>query len=129
MPSKSKAQQRFMGMVHAAQKGEKPASAKVAKVAKSINKDFTYKTIGVRPGEKIHEELISKADSHHAYDLKYCYSIVDYGHAHILKYYKRKKFNKVKKDFEYNSCNNEKYLSISELKKLVDIYKKIHKID
>ena len=38
MPAKSKAQQRFMGMVHATQKGEKPASAKVAKVAKSIKK-------------------------------------------------------------------------------------------
>ena len=38
MPSKSKAQQRFMGMVHAVQKGEKPASAAVAKVAKSIGK-------------------------------------------------------------------------------------------
>ena len=39
MPAKSKSQQRFMGMVRAAQKGEKPASAKVAKVAKSIDKD------------------------------------------------------------------------------------------
>ena len=39
MPSKSKAQQRFMGMVRSAQKGEKPASAKVAKVAKSIDRD------------------------------------------------------------------------------------------
>ncbi|SVB06542.1 uncharacterized protein METZ01_LOCUS159396, partial [marine metagenome] len=38
MPAKSKAQQRFMGMVHAAQKGEKPASAKVAKVAKRMKK-------------------------------------------------------------------------------------------
>jgi len=38
MPAKSKAQQRFFGMVHAAQKGEKPASGKVAKVAKSISK-------------------------------------------------------------------------------------------
>ena len=38
MPSKSKSQQRFMGMVRAAQKGEKPASAKVAKVAKTIDK-------------------------------------------------------------------------------------------
>ena len=38
MPAKSKAQQRFMGMVHAAQKGEKPASAKVSKVAKRMKK-------------------------------------------------------------------------------------------
>ena len=38
MPAKSKAQQKFMGMVHGAQKGEKPASAKVAKVAKRMKK-------------------------------------------------------------------------------------------
>ena len=38
MPAKSKAQQRFMGMVHAAQKGDKAASAKVAKVAKRMKK-------------------------------------------------------------------------------------------
>lgn len=36
--AKSKAQQKFMGMVHAAQKGEKPASPEVAKVAKSMPK-------------------------------------------------------------------------------------------
>lgn len=36
--AKSKAQQRFMGMVHAAQKGEKPASKEVAKVAKNMKK-------------------------------------------------------------------------------------------
>jgi hypothetical protein len=36
--AKSKAQQRFMGMVHAAKKGEKPASKEVAKVAKGITK-------------------------------------------------------------------------------------------
>lgn len=36
MPAVSKAQQRFMGMVHAAQKGEKPASAAVAKAADTI---------------------------------------------------------------------------------------------
>ena len=38
MPAVSKSQQKFMGMVHAAQKGEKPASAKVAKVAKKMKK-------------------------------------------------------------------------------------------
>jgi hypothetical protein len=36
--AKSKAQQRYMGMVHAAQKGEKPASAEVAKTAKTMKK-------------------------------------------------------------------------------------------
>jgi hypothetical protein len=44
MPAKSKAQQKFMGMVHAAQKGEKAASPEVAAAAKSMSmksaKDF-----------------------------------------------------------------------------------------
>jgi len=39
MPARSKSQQRFMGMVRAAQKGEKPASKTVAKVAKKMDKD------------------------------------------------------------------------------------------
>jgi hypothetical protein len=38
MPAVSKKQQRFMGMVHAAQEGATPASAEVAKAAKSISK-------------------------------------------------------------------------------------------
>ena len=38
MPAKSKAQQRFMGMVHAVHKGEKPASKEIAKVAKGMKK-------------------------------------------------------------------------------------------
>jgi hypothetical protein len=38
MPAQSKAQQRFMGMVHAAQKGETPSSPEVAKVAKDMDK-------------------------------------------------------------------------------------------
>ena len=47
MPAKSKAQQRFMGMVHAAQKGKDPASKKVAKVAKSIDYDDAKAGSGV----------------------------------------------------------------------------------
>jgi hypothetical protein len=48
MPAVSKAQQRFMGMVHAAQKGGEPASPEVAKVAKDMTdkdaKDFASTT-------------------------------------------------------------------------------------
>jgi len=38
MPAKSKAQQKFMGMVHAAQTGEKAASPEVAAAAKGMSK-------------------------------------------------------------------------------------------
>ena len=59
MPAKSKAQQRFMGMVRAAQKGEKPTSKAVAKVAKSMKKsdveDFASTKHKGKP-EKVKQE-------------------------------------------------------------------------
>ncbi len=61
MPAVSKAQQRFMGMVHAAQKGEEPASADVAKAAKEMDpkdaKDFASTK---HKGLPTHKETISK---------------------------------------------------------------------
>ena len=98
-------------------------SYKILDLARSINDKFRYKIIGTRPGEKIHEELISKADSLHTYDLKFCYSIVDKVHTNTIKNYKKKKIKKVKEGYEYNSLNNKKFLSINELKKLISKYK------
>ena len=61
MPAQSKAQQRFMGMVHAAQKGEEPASPEVAKAAKEIDpkdaKDFASTK---HKGLPMHKETITK---------------------------------------------------------------------
>lgn len=54
MPAKNKAQQKFMGMVHAAQKGEKAASPEVAKAAKTMSKkgakDFASTSTKGLPG-------------------------------------------------------------------------------
>lgn len=56
MPAVSKAQQRFMGMVHAAQKGEEPASPEVEKAADSISdkdaKDFASTSHKGLPNKK-----------------------------------------------------------------------------
>lgn len=66
MPAVSKAQQRFMGMVHAAQKGEEPASPEVAKVAADMDKksakDFAstkHKGLPSKKEQKI-KEIIRK---------------------------------------------------------------------
>jgi hypothetical protein len=63
----SKKQQKFMGMVHAAQKGDKPASKEVAKVAKGMGKkdakDFASTKHKDLP-EKVKEEGTDKEDQH-----------------------------------------------------------------
>ena len=63
MPAKSKAQQRFMGMVHAAKKGEKPASPEVAKAAKGMTKKSTRKFAATKHKglpEKVEETFAQK---------------------------------------------------------------------
>lgn len=62
----SKKQQRFMGMVHAAQKGEEPASPEVAKVAKTMKKkdalDFAKTKHKGLPDKKKSESLSIKEE-------------------------------------------------------------------
>jgi hypothetical protein len=61
MPAVSKAQQRFMGMVHAAQKGEEPASPEVAKVAKDMDKSDAKDFASTKhKGLPMHKETITK---------------------------------------------------------------------
>jgi hypothetical protein len=61
MPAVSKAQQRFMGMVHAAQKGEEPASPEVAKVAADMDKKSAKDFASTKhKGLPMHKETITK---------------------------------------------------------------------
>ena len=74
------------------------------------------KNIGIRPGEKIHEEMISFSDAMNTVDLKNYYAILN-DYAKKLKFYKNSKY--VNKNFYYNSGNNPDFLKIQELKKLI----------
>ena len=101
-------------------------SYKLIDLAKSLNKNKKIKIIGVRPGEKIHEELITRGDSSTTYDQGDYYVILP--PQLEQKYYKKKykifnKKNKVPSNFSYNSFNNKKFLSISEIKKQIEIFK------
>ena len=95
-------------------------SYKIVDVAKAINPNCKIKIIGIRPGEKIHEEMITSSDSYSTYDLGNCYSIIDQSNQLLASYYKKnKKFKKVPAGFTYNSHKNEDKLNINELKKLI----------
>ncbi len=95
-------------------------SYKILDVAKSINPKNNIKIIGVRPGEKIHEELITSNDAFNTIEYKDGYIILPtfelYGLKKYLSHYKGKK---VKKNFSYASNSLNKYLSVSQLKKLI----------
>jgi UDP-N-acetylglucosamine 4,6-dehydratase/5-epimerase len=96
-------------------------SFKILDLIKATNNKKNYKIIGIRPGEKIDEELLSKADSANSIDIgKYYLILQNINDNEKLSYYK-KKFNckKVKANFSYNSKDNKNFLSVNQLKEIL----------
>jgi len=92
-------------------------SFKVTDLAKSINKNAKFNIIGIRPGEKLHEELMSKSDSFNVFDIGNKYLLIP--NSLIKKNYKNKKLKKLNNLFSYNSLEN-KFLTIGEIKKILN---------
>ena len=95
-------------------------SYKIMDLAKAISSKCKTPIIGIRPGEKIHEEMISSSDSQNTLELKNFYIILPSLNEKILSIYKKKLgAKKVKKNFIYNSNSNDKFLTLKELTQLV----------
>ena len=81
------------------------------------------KFIGIRPGEKIHEEMISSSEALNTIEFKNYFVIVpnseflDWGKTQYMQ--KNKNGKICNYNFSYNSQNNTKFLSISEIKNLI----------
>lgn len=95
-------------------------SYNIMDLAKAIDKNCKIKIIGIRPGEKIHEEMISNSDSYNTYDIGNYYVILP----HIMKFelkdfISKFKARKVPIGFNYNSKENKVFLSVEELNKLI----------
>lgn len=91
-------------------------SMKVLDIAKTIAMK-KIKIIGIRPGEKLHEQMISVEDSRYTYEYKNYYKILPA----IFDIYKNKKYvkngKKVSQNFEYSSNTNNKWLTKTDLQK------------
>lgn len=79
------------------------------------------KIIGVRPGEKLHETLISIDDARSTIDLKDRYVILPEISGWNRKLYNFHKGKKVKANFEYKSNNNDETLNQSKFKTLIKL--------
>ena len=95
-------------------------SYKIMDVVKAVAPNAKINFIGKRPGEKVDEELITKSDSVNSLEFKNYFIIFPSGDDTLKRYYKNKlKGKTLKKDFSYNSREN-RYLSVSQLKKLIE---------
>jgi UDP-N-acetylglucosamine 4,6-dehydratase len=96
-------------------------SFNITDLAKVVCEKCKIKIIGIRPGEKIHEEMISSFDSKNTFDLLKYYAIVP---ENLIKFYKNKNYKLVDKNFSYNSKSNKDFLGINDLKKIVKNFNK-----
>lgn len=95
-------------------------SYNILDLAKAIDPNCKTKIIGIRPGEKVHEEMISSSDSYNTYDIGQYYVILPTIVKWKLKDFIEKfKANKVPVGFNYNSKENDDFLTVKELRSLI----------
>jgi UDP-N-acetylglucosamine 4,6-dehydratase (inverting) len=98
-------------------------SYKILDVAEAIGPECSKPIIGIRPGEKIHEEMITESDSHKTLDLGKYYVIQPQDSVWTEKEY-TEAFSAVKvpPGFKYNSGTNTEWLTVEDLRTMIRQY-------
>jgi len=99
-------------------------SMKVTDIAKVIAPKAKHKIIGIRPGEKLHEQMISSEDSYSTYEYLNYYKILPQINEWEKDNLRIKKGKKVPEGFIYSSDNNSEWMKKSELLKWINSNKK-----
>ena len=95
-------------------------SYRITDVAQAIGPDCAHPVTGVRPGEKIHEEMITASDSFNTVDMGDYYAILPSAGAYSLQdYCARTGARPVEPGFSYDSGSNAHFLSVGELRALI----------
>ena len=94
---------------------KKIKSINIIELAKSIKSNAKFKIIGIRPGEKIHEQMIGSDEAFNTLEFKNHFEIYSSLDASIKKL--KKGFKTVSKNFIYSSLKSKRF-TLSEFKKL-----------
>jgi UDP-N-acetylglucosamine 4,6-dehydratase/5-epimerase len=105
-------------------------SYRICDVATAIAPDAKQEVVGIRPGEKIHEEMITSSDSLNTVDMGHYYAILpvsaDYS---IEDYCRRRDAHPVEPGFAYNSGTNPDFLDVEQLRELIERHVIGHEIE
>ena len=95
-------------------------SYRIIDVAEAIGPGCEKPITGIRPGEKIHEEMITSSDSFTTVDFGKYYAILP-SDGRLLNHYQQAgtSLKSVQKGFAYNSGTNPEFLSVERLRELI----------
>lgn len=95
-------------------------SYKITDVATAIGPECKQVVVGIRPGEKIHEEMITSSDSFSTYDLgKYYVILPQVTTWNLEAFLKEFSATKVPQGFKYNSGDNDQWVGIEDIRTLI----------
>jgi UDP-N-acetylglucosamine 4,6-dehydratase/5-epimerase len=95
-------------------------SYRVVDVAAAVDPACEQRVVGIRPGEKIHEEMVTASDSFNTVDLgKYLAILPSAGLYTIEEYCSKKGATRVEPGFAYNSGTNPDFLTVEQLRDLI----------
>ncbi|MFD2532950.1 UDP-N-acetylglucosamine 4,6-dehydratase (inverting) [Gracilimonas halophila] len=95
-------------------------SYRIMDVAEAIGPECEKPIIGIRPGEKVHEEMITASDSFNTYDLGKYYAILPQVPRFKLEdFIEQNNAKRVEQGFRYNSGENEEWETVESLRNLI----------
>jgi UDP-N-acetylglucosamine 4,6-dehydratase (inverting) len=94
-------------------------SYRITDVATAISPEAAHDIVGIRPGEKLHEEMITASDSYNTVDLGKYYAILPVQPDDIRQSYLSSGATMVPQGFTYNSGTNPDFLSVDSLEQLI----------
>jgi FlaA1/EpsC-like NDP-sugar epimerase len=95
-------------------------SYRIGDVAEAIGPNCRQEIVGIRPGEKLHEEMITSSDSPNTIDLGGYYAILGAGlQARMPEYLRALKARPVPSGFAYESGSNPDFLSVEQIRNLI----------
>jgi len=102
---------------------KKIPSMTILDIAEAIASDAKHEIIGVRPGEKIHEQMIGIEDAPHTYEYGEHYTILPAIHNWSSDHERIGNGRKVDDDFEYTSGTNTEWMSVQELREWIEAHR------
>lgn len=104
---------------------KKIPSIGICDIAKAVSPSSQTKIIGIRPGEKIHEQMIGSEDAISTYEYKDYFKILPMIHNWHLDSDRIKDGKRVAPDFSYSSNNNDSWMTSDELKSWIETNKDV----
>ncbi len=105
-------------------------SYRITDVAEAIGPECRKEIVGIRPGEKIHEEMITVSDGYNTVDLERYFAILPsagengFGSALVEDYCARNGARRVPSGFSYNSGSNRDFLTVQQIRELIRMHVK-----